>query len=186
MRRAGRKRVIRPRGQRLELVGKQRRQAQIAEAASGGSQPGAARYWFFCSLIKRSDRVHSIPAVSHVRSPAFRRKGSTTKPLPPEGGTTNLININKIVRRHQHAAQALPRLLAGIFARELPFEFFDVLQSLIDFALVRTAIEDARIYGFDPPGVGQFFLVDQRLSDALRAFVQEFAVEPEERLGGDI
>src|SRR5262245_26377277 len=186
MRRARRKWVILRRCQSIEFIGQQRRQAQIAEAASGCAQPRAACDWFFSSLIKRSDRVHSIPEVSLVRSPAFRRKGSITKLLPSEGGTTNLININKIIRRHQNAAQALPRLVVGLFALELLFEASNVIQRLIDFALVRTAIEDARIYGFDPPGVAQFSLVEQRFRDVLRAFVHEFAVEPKERLGGDV
>src|SRR5262245_40843942 len=96
------------------------------------------------------------------------------------------ININKIVRRHQNAAQALPRLLVGLFARELLSEAGDVVQRLIAFALVRTAVEDARVRGFDPRGVAHLLSVEQRFRDVLRAFVQEIAVEPEERLRGDV
>ena len=124
--------------------------------------------------------------MSLVRSPAFRRKQLGYRAFPPEGGTTNLIDINKIVRRHQDAAQALPRLLVALFARELLFEAGDVVQRLIYFALIRLAIEDARVCGFNPRDVAHVIPVEQRFRDELSALVQEFAVEPEERLCCDI
>src|SRR5262249_46461943 len=74
----------------------------------------------------------------------------------------------------------------GVFAREFPFESGDVVQCLIDFALIRAAVEDERICGFYARGGAQFFPVEKRFRDLLRAFVQEFAVEPEERLRGDV